>query len=317
MKECRTDYADLRAEQKQEEALAARANRDHAPRSDSDRDALSAIARRVEMARRDFEEARSDFEAAADRKAAAADIQAAVANRQAIAADRQAIAADRQAAATAAAESLYDRAKAEYHCMARMDAATVPVQQPNIFAALTLRDQSMATSTHVNDTTRFVYEFIPVKRITRAICRFQDKCLGNPVVARFVARDTSTIGGRLESGFVDRIIGNVGPRVKEILLNVVGVDRVKMVKMVPDFGVNLEVQNRHPFDVRSAVTLPIIVNGFIDKMPGTLPDLRLEGLDRNIDALKDICAGVAGEHNIANLNRALSQTATYMELSPS
>ncbi|KAJ2656950.1 hypothetical protein IW148_005388 [Coemansia sp. RSA 1199] len=57
MKECRTDYADIRAEQKQEEALAARANRNNTPRSDSDRDALSAIARRVEMARRDFEEA--------------------------------------------------------------------------------------------------------------------------------------------------------------------------------------------------------------------------------------------------------------------
>ncbi|KAJ2118789.1 hypothetical protein IW147_006313 [Coemansia sp. RSA 720] len=181
MKECRTDYADIRAEQKQEEALVARAIRDNTPMSDSDRDALSAIARRVEMAHRDFKEARKDLKAAADRKAAAVDIQAAVANRQAIAADRQ-------AAATAAAESLYDRAKAEYLRTARLDAATVPVQQPNIFAALTLRDQSMATSTHVNDTTRFVYEFIPVKRITRAICRFQDECLGNPVVARFVAQ---------------------------------------------------------------------------------------------------------------------------------
>ncbi|KAJ2477560.1 hypothetical protein IWW56_004270 [Coemansia sp. RSA 2131] len=116
MRACRTDYADLRAELKQEEALAARANRDHAPRSDSDRDALSAIARRVEMAHRDFEEARKDLKAAADRKAAAA---------------------DRQAAAVAAAESLYDRAKAEYLRTARLDAATVPVQQPNIFAALT------------------------------------------------------------------------------------------------------------------------------------------------------------------------------------
>ncbi|KAJ1856523.1 hypothetical protein LPJ76_002489, partial [Coemansia sp. RSA 638] len=309
MRACRTDYADIRAEQKQEEALAARAIRDHAPRSDSDRDALSAIARGVEMARRDFEEARKDLKAAADRKAAAA-------NRKAAAADRKAAAADRQAADVAAAESLYDRAKAEYLRTARLDAATVPVQQPNIFAALTPGSQSLAVSNH-NDTMQFVFEFIPAKRITRAICRFQDECLRNPVVARFVARDTSTIGGRLESGFVDRIIGNVGPRVKEILLNVVGVDRVKMVKMVPDFGVNLEVQNRHPFDIRSAVTLPIIVNGFIDKMPGTLPDLRLEGLDRNIDALRDICAGVAGEHNIANLNRALSQTATYMELSPS
>ncbi|KAJ2474568.1 hypothetical protein IWW56_005820 [Coemansia sp. RSA 2131] len=240
------------------------------------------------MARRDFEEARTDFEAAADR----------------------------QAAAVAAAESSYYQAKAEYHYMARLDAATVPVQQPNIFAALTLRNQSLVVSNH-NDTTRFVYEFIPVKKLTRAICRFQDECLGNPVVARFVARDTSTIGGRLESGFVNSIIGDIGPRVKEILLNVVGVDRVKMVKMVPDFGVNLEVQDYHLNNVRSAVTLPIIVNRFIDKIPGTLPDLRLEGLDRNIDALRDICAGVAGEHNIANLNRALSQTATYMERSPS
>ncbi|KAJ2657785.1 hypothetical protein IW148_005011 [Coemansia sp. RSA 1199] len=57
MRACRTDYADICAEQKQEEALAARAIRDNTPMSDSDRDALSAIARRVEMARRDFEEA--------------------------------------------------------------------------------------------------------------------------------------------------------------------------------------------------------------------------------------------------------------------
>ncbi|KAJ1852056.1 hypothetical protein LPJ76_005704 [Coemansia sp. RSA 638] len=123
MRACRTDYADIRAEQKQEEALAARANRDNTPMSDSDRDALSAIARRVEMARRDFEEARKDLKAAADRKAAAA--------------NRKAAAADRQAADVASAESLYDRAKAEYLRTARLDAATVPVQQPNIFAALT------------------------------------------------------------------------------------------------------------------------------------------------------------------------------------
>ncbi|KAJ2538051.1 hypothetical protein GGF49_006129, partial [Coemansia sp. RSA 1853] len=185
MRACRTDYADIRAEQKQEEALAARAIRDHAPRSDSDRDALSAIARGVEMARRDFEEARKDLKAAADRKAAAA-------NRKAAAADRKAAAADRQAADVAAAESLYDRAKAEYLRTARLDAATVPVQQPNIFAALTPGSQSLAVSNH-NDTMQFVFEFIPAKRITRAICRFQDECLRNPVVARFVARDTSTI----------------------------------------------------------------------------------------------------------------------------
>ncbi|KAJ2118538.1 hypothetical protein IW147_006413 [Coemansia sp. RSA 720] len=288
MRACRTDYADLRAEQKQEEALAARANRDHAPRSDSDRDALSAIARRVEMARRDFEEARSDFEAAADR----------------------------QAAATAAAKSSYYRAKAEYHYMARLDAATVPVQKPNIFAALTPGSQSLAVSTH-NDTTQFVFEFIPAKRITRAICRFQDKCLGNPVVARFVARDTSTISDRLESGFVNRIIGDLGPRVKTILENVAGVRRFEMVKLAPNFGVDLEVRAYRSQDIQPAVILPIEVKRYIGPEAETLPDLRLEGLDRNIDALRDICAGVAGEHNIANLNRALSQTATYMELSPS
>ncbi|KAJ2654343.1 hypothetical protein IW148_006385 [Coemansia sp. RSA 1199] len=175
----------------------------------------------------------------------------------------------------------------------------------------------MATSTHVNDTTRFVYEFIPVKRITRAICRFQDECLGNPVVARFVARDTSTISDRLESGFVNRIIGDLGPRVKTILENVAGVRRFEMVKLAPNFGVDLEVRAYRSQDIQPAVILPIEVKRYIGPEAETLPDLRLEGLDRNIDALRDICAGVAGGHNIVNLNRALSQTATYMELSHS
>ncbi|KAJ2172214.1 hypothetical protein IW139_005473 [Coemansia sp. RSA 353] len=127
MRACRTDYANIRAKQMQEVALAASTNRD----------ALNAIA---DMARRELEAARKDLEAAADRQAAAA--------------NRQAAAADRQAATAAATESAYNRAKAEYRRAARVDAATMPVQQPNIFAALTLRDQDMATSTHVNETTR-------------------------------------------------------------------------------------------------------------------------------------------------------------------
>ncbi|KAJ2501605.1 hypothetical protein GGH96_001809 [Coemansia sp. RSA 1972] len=283
MRARRSDYADIRAKLKQE---VARANRDYAPRPDSDRDALSEIKNLIEMAR-----------------------------GQAAAADRQAEAVDRQAAATAAAESSYDRAKAEYHCMARSDAATVPVQKPNIFAVLTLGSQRLATSTHVANTTRFVYKCTPVKKLTEAICRFQDECLRNPVVARFVVQDTSAINDRSESGFVDYIVNDISPRVKEILEIIVGVDRVKMVKTVPDFGINLEVHDYHSFDVRSTVILPIIVNGFIDKMPGMLPDLRLEGLDRNIDTLRHICAEVAGGHNVVNLNRALSQTATYIEQS--
>ncbi|KAJ2135526.1 hypothetical protein EV180_007530 [Coemansia sp. RSA 518] len=120
MRACRTDYANLRAKQIQEVALVASTNRN----------ALNAIA---DMARRELEAARKDLKAVADRQAAAA---------------------DRQAAAAAATESAYNRAKAEYHRAARMDAATVLVQQPNIFAALTLRDQDMAASTHVNETTR-------------------------------------------------------------------------------------------------------------------------------------------------------------------
>ncbi|KAJ2155750.1 hypothetical protein GGF45_000129 [Coemansia sp. RSA 551] len=120
MRACRTDYANLRAKQIQEVALVASTNRD----------ALNAIA---DMARRELEAARKDLKAAADRQAAAA---------------------DRQAATAAATESAYNRAKAEYRRAARVDAATMPVQQPNIFAALTLRDQDMATSTHVNETTR-------------------------------------------------------------------------------------------------------------------------------------------------------------------
>ncbi|KAJ2119897.1 hypothetical protein GGF48_004272 [Coemansia sp. RSA 921] len=120
MRACRTDYANIRAKQMQEVALAASTNRD----------ALNAIA---DMARRELEAARKDLKAAADRQAAAA---------------------DRQAATAAATESAYNRAKAEYRRAARVDAATMPVQQPNIFAALTLRDQDMATSTHVNETTR-------------------------------------------------------------------------------------------------------------------------------------------------------------------
>ncbi|KAJ2501593.1 hypothetical protein GGH96_001797 [Coemansia sp. RSA 1972] len=248
----------------------------------------------VERARMDFENSRHDLKAAADRHAAAA---------------------DRQAAAVAAAESSYDRAKDDYYRVARMGAATVSAQQPNIFSALTLSAQSTATSAHVNDTMRFVFKFVPVEKLTEAICRFQDECLENPVVARFVAQDTSVLPDRLESGFVDYIVDNIGPRVKEILLNVVGVDRVKMVKMVPDFGVEFEVHDYHPFDVRSVVALPIIVNGFIGKMPESLPDLEQHGLRRNIDALRNICAEVAEGHNIDNLNRALSQTATYIEQS--
>ncbi|KAJ2119332.1 hypothetical protein IW147_005968 [Coemansia sp. RSA 720] len=287
----RTRYASLRDEQEGQEEQVADIGRINVLKRYMARNTLRNIGKRVEMAHRDLEEARNDLEAAADRQAAAA---------------------DRQATVVAAAETSYNQAKAEYR-MAMMDAATVPAQQPNIFAALTLSAQDMATSTHINETTRYVFKYIPVMEFTEGICRFQDECLENPVVARFVAQDTSVLPDRLESGFADCIINNIGPRVKEILLNVVGVRRFEINKLAPNFGVDLEVLVYRPFDIQPAVVLPIKVQGFIGKMLGTPPGIGLEGLDQNIDALRDICAEVAGEHNIVNLNHALSQTATYIE----
>ncbi|KAJ2537997.1 hypothetical protein GGH12_006155, partial [Coemansia sp. RSA 1822] len=150
----------------------------------------------------------------------------------------------------------------------------------------------MAASTHVNDTTRFVYEFIPVKQITRVICHFQDECLGNPAMARFVAQDISTISDWLESGFVNRIIGDLGLRLKTILENVVNVRRFEMVKLAPNFGVDLEVRAYRWNDTQPAVSLPIEAKKYIGLVLATTPDLGLEGLLRNINGLRDICAGV-------------------------
>ncbi|KAJ2501604.1 hypothetical protein GGH96_001808 [Coemansia sp. RSA 1972] len=224
-------------------------------------------------------------------------------------------AADRQATAVAVAESSYDRAKDDYYHVARMGVATVPAQQPNIFSALTLSAQSTATSAHVNDTTRFVFKFVPVEKLTEAICRFQDECLENPVIARFVAQDTSVLPDRLENGFVDRIIKDLGPRLKIILEIVVGVRRVEINKLAPNYGVDLEVQVYRLDDVQSAIALPVEAKRYIGPELETLPNLNVEGLRRNIDALRNICAEVAGGHNIVNLNRALLQTATYIEQS--
>ncbi|KAJ2558182.1 hypothetical protein EV175_000914 [Coemansia sp. RSA 1933] len=220
--------------------------------------------------------------------------------------DRRQELEDNQQAAFTQAKAAFDEACTRF----AMSSKPLSASGRGIFSQLAFNDDSDSSS-HKTKTTRFVYKFIREPTLLDAVSRFQDECLGNSTVSKFVAKDTSQMQDRKEDDFADHVIADFAPRLCTILQGVVGLGRIEIRKLAKNNGVDLEVLAYLPHGRDPFVSLPIEVKRSMKGYSSTY-DPSKENLRTNVATLRKM-AGSVGGRSVTNLNRALSQTTTYIE----